>query len=60
MTGPVDSVIGVKKEIIINRFRTKLPERFDYADGECMLDCVLFDIDEKSGKTMFVERFELK
>ena len=60
MTGPVDSVIGVKKEIIINRFRTKLPERFDYADGECMLDCVLFDIDEKSGKTMCVERFELK
>lgn len=60
MTGPTDSVIGVKKEIIINRFKTKLPERFDYADGECMLNCVLFDIDEKSGKTMSVERFELK
>lgn len=60
MTGPVDSVIGVKKEIIINRFRTKLPERFDYADGECMLNCVIFDIDEKTGKTINVERYDIR
>ncbi len=60
MTGPIDSVIGVKKEIIINRFRTKLPERFEYADGECMLNCVVFDIDEKTGKTKSVERFDLR
>lgn len=60
MTGPVDSVIGVKKEIIINRFKTKMPERFDYASGDCALDCVIFDIDEKTGKTNLVERFCLK
>lgn len=60
MTGPIDSVIGVKKDIIISRFKTKLPHRFDYADGECALDCVLFDIDEKSGKTVSVERFNLR
>lgn len=60
MTGPIDSVLGVKKEIIINRFKTKLPERFDYASGDCMLNCALFDIDEKSGKTLSVERFDLR
>lgn len=60
MTGPVDSVIGVRKEIIINRFRTKLPERFDYADGECMLNAVLFDIDDKTGRCKSVERFDIR
>ncbi len=60
MTGPVESVLGVKKEIIINRFKTKLPERFEYADGECMLNCVLFDIDGKTGKTISVERFDIR
>lgn len=60
MTGPIESVLGVRKEIIINRFKTKLPERFEYADGDCELDCVLFDIDEKSGKCLGVERFILK
>ena len=60
MTGPIDSVIGVKKEIIINRFKTKLPERFDYADGDCMLNCIIFDINEKNGNTISVERFDLR
>lgn len=60
MTGPVESVLGVKKEIIINRFKTKLPERFDYADGECMLNCIIFDIDEKTGKTKSVERLDIR
>ncbi len=60
MTGPVESVLGVKKEIIINRFKTKLPERFENAEGPCMLNCVLFDVDEKTGKTINVERFDLR
>lgn len=60
MTGPIDSVIGVKKDIIINRFKTKLPERFEYANGACMMDCVIFDIDDKSGKAISVERYNLR
>lgn len=60
MTGPVDSVIGVKKDIIINRLKTKLPERFEYANGECMMDCVIFDVDDKTGKTISVERYNLR
>lgn len=60
MTGPVVSVLGVKKEIIINRFKTKLPERFENAEGECMVNCIMFDIDEKTGKTKKVERFDIR
>lgn len=60
MTGTIDSVLGVKKEIIINRFLTKLPARFDYADGKCKLDCTIFDIDRSSGKCTAVQSFELR
>ena len=38
MTGPHDSVIGVKKEIILRRFLTQLPQRFEPADGDVRLE----------------------
>lgn len=60
MTGTIDSILGVKKEIIISKLTTKLPARFDLATGSCKLNCVIFDIDEKSGKTTSVERLEIK
>ena len=60
MTGVIDSCLGVKKDIIIRRFLTKLPERFDYADGDCKLDCVVFDIDRKSGLCTGAQSYELR
>ncbi|NLA77541.1 MAG: TIGR00282 family metallophosphoesterase [Clostridiales bacterium] len=60
MTGPVQSVLGVKSEITIEKFRTAMPTRFDTADGECMLNGCLFEIDNKSGKTVSVERIDLR
>lgn len=51
MTGPRDSVLGVKKEIIINNFLTQMPARFDVADGVHQINGVVLDIDEKTGKT---------
>lgn len=60
MTGPIDSVLGIKKEIIIERFKTKISPKFMYADGPCKFDCVLFDIDNKTGKTVDIERFEIR
>ena len=60
MTGTIDSVLGVKKEIIIQRFKTKLPGRFDYADGACKLDCTLFEIDEKTGRCLSATSYELR
>ena len=49
MTGTVQSVLGVKSEIIVEKLKTKLPARYELAKGECKLEGVLFDIDEKSG-----------
>lgn len=59
MTGPVNSVIGVSIEAAIEKMKTKVPVRLSYADGQCMLNAVIFVIDEKSGKTVEVERINI-
>lgn len=56
MTGPIDSVIGVKKDDVIDKFLTQLPKRFEVASGEVILCAALFDTDEISGKTKFIRR----
>ncbi len=59
MTGPTDSVLGVKKEIIINRLRDNDMSKFELANGECSLNGCIFDIDEKTGKTVKIERINV-
>lgn len=59
MTGPVDSVLGVKPEIIINRYLTKMPARFDLAKGPCRMDCVIFTADESTGLCAGVEQLSI-
>mgnify|MGYP000165696766 FL=1 len=59
MTGVVDSVLGVKPEIIIGKLRTKMPARFDLAKGPCKMDCVLFSADERTGLCTGVERMTI-
>lgn len=59
MTGPIQSVLGVKPEIIIGRYTTKMPARFDLASGPCKLDCVIFSADEKTGLCTGVERLTI-
>ena len=57
MCGPSDSVLGVKKEIIIEKFKTNLPARFETADDNpCFLSGCIFEIDEKSGRCLGAER----
>lgn len=60
MTGPKESVLGVKPEIIIKKFKEKLPVRFEIAEGDCKLNAIIFDIDEVSGKTISVERIQIE
>ena len=60
MTGTINSVLGVKPEIIISKLRDKLPQRFDYASGNCKIDGVIFDIDNKTGLCTSVENFEIR
>jgi len=58
MTGPRDSVLGIKKEIIINRFLTQLPAKFEVASGAIQINAVVLDIDEKTGKTRQIEAIQ--
>jgi metallophosphoesterase (TIGR00282 family) len=58
MCGAFDSVLGRKKESIIERFVTNLPVRFDLAEGDVRLQGVLLDVDEISGRTTFIKRVE--
>ena len=60
MTGPIHSVLGVKPELVIKKMRTKMPVRFDLSSDDCKMDCTLFSIDDKTGKTVSIERIEIK
>lgn len=60
MTGPCDSILGVKKEIILQKFRTNMPVRFQTADGACTLCGCLFAIDEKTGLCTYAERIQIQ
>ena len=56
MTGPKNSVLGVKSEIIINRLKDNDLSKFEAADGDCILNACIFDIDTHTGKTNQIER----
>ena len=53
-------LFGVKKEIIIKRFLTGMPNRFDTAKGDVRLQAVLLDIDSATGKANSMERISVK
>jgi hypothetical protein len=56
MTGSRDAVIGIRKELAIERFLTQLPVRFEVAKKDPVLCGVLLDIDERTGKARAVQR----
>jgi hypothetical protein len=60
MTGPYDSVIGVKKEIIVDKFLSGMPTRFEPATGDVRLCGVVVECDEKTGRASRIERLMLK
>ena len=59
MTGPKNSVIGMDIGVSIKRFETTLPERYKIATGECMLNAVIFDIDDESNKVKSIKRINI-
>lgn len=56
MTGPRDSVIGMDVHASIKRFETTLPEKYKLAEGECIFNGVIFDIDDKTNKIQEIKR----
>ncbi len=59
MTGVMDSVLGVKKEIIIKRMVDLIPGRFELAEGRITLNGVIFDFDDSTNKCTNVERISV-
>ncbi len=56
MTGPYYSVLGMDRKIIVDRFVTGLPQKFELADGAGQFNAVMLDVDEASGKCRSIER----
>lgn len=56
MSGPVDSVLGVKKEIIIEKFLTSLPMSHKVATGDAILNAVEIEIDPETKKAVSIKR----
>lgn len=60
MTGPYNSIIGIEKELVIQRFLTNLPIRFEAAKGEGIFSAVVIEIDGNTGKSTAIQRLQLR
>jgi hypothetical protein len=60
MTGPCDSVIGIDKQSVIQKFLSQLPARFDVAKGDARLHAVLIEADPLTGRSLSIQRIVRK
>ena len=58
MCGPVDSVIGVKAELAIRRFRTHMPTKFEVAGGRTVVQGAVIAIDPTTGRATAITRIQ--
>ena len=58
MCGPTDSIIGVRQELVVRRFLTRMPVKFEVAGGPAMLHGVLVDIDAETGRALAIRRVQ--
>jgi metallophosphoesterase (TIGR00282 family) len=59
LCGPFDSVIGMEKETVINGFISQLPRKFEVAQDDVVLQGIVVDVDEESGKARAIKRLRL-
>lgn len=60
MTGPKNSVLGVRPEQSIAKMKDKLPVRFATADGPCRMDAVLLELNDQTGQTTTITRLQIE
>jgi metallophosphoesterase (TIGR00282 family) len=60
MSGPHDSVIGVRADLILRRFQTGLPVRFEPADGGVRIEGAVIECDAATGRAQSIEAFRLR
>ena len=58
MTGPKHSVLGIRPDLSIAKFRGDLTERYRWAEGPTKMEAVLFTIDSATGKCIRTERVD--
>ncbi|GGA34702.1 metallophosphoesterase [Kroppenstedtia guangzhouensis] len=56
MVGPYDSVLGMNKDLVIKKFLTQLPVRFEVSKGRVQFNAVLIDLDLVTGKSTRIDR----
>ncbi|MDD4066874.1 MAG: TIGR00282 family metallophosphoesterase [Clostridia bacterium] len=59
MTGPKDSVIGLKYEVALKRFLTQIPEKYVVADGGYILNGIVCEIDDVTNKAVNIKRIQM-
>lgn len=59
MTGPKNSVIGMEYEVALKRFLTQIPEKYACAEGEYMLNAVVFEMDNVSNRVVSIARIQM-
>lgn len=59
MTGPKNSILGIRPELSIAKFRGDLTSRYQWAEGPTKLEAVLFTLDSESGRCSRAERMDL-
>ena len=60
MTGPKNSVIGMDIKASIKRFETTLPEKYKLAEGDCIFNGVIFEIDDNTNKVTEIKRIYMR
>ena len=60
MTGPTDSIIGVKTDICIKRSLTQIPYKMETAEGEAFMSGAIFHMDPFAKTCISIERFNLR
>lgn len=59
MSGPVNSVLGIRNDVIIEKLKDKLPVKFEIAGGDIEANCAVFTIDEETHRVVKVRRVKL-
>ena len=59
MTGPLDSVIGIRKEVALERLLTQIPWKFDVATEDIELQGVVVEVDAKTGRAKHIQRIRV-
>jgi calcineurin-like phosphoesterase len=60
MVGPTQSVLGIVPELVIQKFKTNLPVRFQNPQGEYTMNGCIIEIDTATGKAQSIERVSIK